>query len=611
MAFRAQQMDMLREQSRRLAKRSAELLEAAAPHSRQVLRAAGRTGPNLGLLEWCLNQIRWPDSELIRHLQHGFPLVGHIPADVEAPPSLVRSSSLSISELKEKGRKSWARQLRRHSETSSDFDADIYCQTLDEVQLGRMTVPVPAVSQEPSVVTRRFGVSQVDSKGVSKVRCIDDFKESMVNDACAVARKIRMGRISDLEFVARTLAAVGEATCPAQIGLQGSLSFASDRDFHLDLARVIFRDFNGAVWSSTQLAMPFGGVASVFSWDRLGAALAALAAILQELLLILSPRYVDDLFWTDFLRAAAEGRLAAMELVTLLGFTLEERKTPMPALCQDILGVRVSLCADGSGLQFAAETRKAKIWSQEITETLSAPQVDFPRFRKLVGRLSFAGWATWGQVSRCHVVGLHRQIRKWSSTLMLRTIVDLHWWSDHINKLSVRLVPFCLATTEPILMYTDACGRGGLGAVCVTSSSKWVSGQVPSGITQRLKRRRTQICIFETLVVICASRIFVSQIRGRRVVFFIDNLSALGALRRGCSSAWDMCALVEMFWEHAVTHGIIPIFRYVPSKLNLADPPSRRRAASLGDQLPWRPRFDSILKASDLAVSRQLGLPPE
>ena len=167
-----------------------------------------------------------------------------------------------------------------------------------------------------------------------------------------------------------------------------------------------------------------------------------------------------------------------MELVTFLGFTLEERKTPTPALCQDILRVRVSLCADGSCLQFAAEPRKAKIWSQEITETFSAPQVDVPRFRKLVGRLSFAAWAIRGQVSRCHVVGLHRQIRKWSSTLMLQTIVDLHWWSAHINKLSVRLVPFCLAATEPILMCTDACGRGGLGAVCVTSSSKWVSGQV-------------------------------------------------------------------------------------------------------------------------------------
>ena len=182
---------------------------------------------------------------------------------MEAPPSLVRSSSLSISELKEKGRKSWARQLRRHSETSSDFDADIYRQTLDEVQLGRMTVPVPAVSQKPCVVTRRFGVSQVDSKGVSKVRCTDDFKESMVNDACTVARKIRMGRISYLEFVARTLAAVGEPLALLKSDFKAAYRSLPIATSHLDLARVIFRDFNGVVWSSTQLAMPFGGVASV------------------------------------------------------------------------------------------------------------------------------------------------------------------------------------------------------------------------------------------------------------------------------------------------------------------------------------------------------------
>ena len=412
-AFRAQQMAMLREQSRKVAKRSQELLETAVPHARDVLQAAGKNGPNLGLLEWCLNKIEWHDTDLITHLQNGFPLVGHIPADAEAPSSQVRSSSLSIHQLTQHGRDAWAQQLRRHSGTSSDLDADIYRQTMDEVRLGRMTVPVEAASQEAGVVTRRFGVSQLDSKGVSKVRCIDDFKESRVNDACSVSRRIRMGRISDLEFVARLLSTTGEPLVLLKSDFKAAYRSLPIQEAHLDLARVLFRDCEGAVLESTQLAMPFGGVASVFAWDRLG---AALAAILQELLLILCPRYVDDLFWADFLIAADGGRLAALELVTLLGFTLEERKTPMPAPCQDILGVRVSLLPDGSGLQFTAEPRKAALWSLEISETLRSPDVDLLRFRKLAGRLSFAAWAIWGQIATCHLAGVHQQVREWSSS---------------------------------------------------------------------------------------------------------------------------------------------------------------------------------------------------
>ena len=93
---------------------------------------------------------------------------------------------------------------------------------------------------------------------------------------------------------------------------------------------------------------------------------------------------------------------------------------------------------------------------------------------------------------------------------------------------------------EPNLIYTDASGKGGLGAVCCSSqATQWVAGQAPKGFCRLLKRRRTQICILETVMVICATRIFASQLSHKSVVFFIDNSSALGALRKGSSSCWD------------------------------------------------------------------------
>ena len=50
------------------------------------------------------------------------------------------------------------------------------------------------------------------------------------------------------------------------------------------------------VWIGTQNAMPFGAVAAVYAWDRMG---AAVTAILRRLFCFPVLRYVDDLFSVD------------------------------------------------------------------------------------------------------------------------------------------------------------------------------------------------------------------------------------------------------------------------------------------------------------------------
>lgn len=588
-------------QSQLLQVRSQTLLEGSDPHARQVLAAASPLGPNLGLLEWCLKQIGWHDLDLIHDLQHGFPLIGHIPADQEAPKSIVRRQVFSQSQLESLGADSWRSQLRRHSRAQSEFDLGIWTQTMDEVSLGRMTNPTLAQAHHPHIVTRRFGVCQSDSKGASKIRCIDDFKESLINDGCCVDRRIRMGRISDLQSVVRSLSAVGEPLYLLKSDFKAAYRSLPVATSHLGLARVILRDPSGQVFVSTQLAMPFGAVASVYAWDRIG---AALAAILQEFLLIPCARYVDDLFWADFVLSASTGRAFALHLVHLLGFTLEESKTPAPSTTQTILGVQIAFKQDRMALEFSPDPRKAELWMTEIETILSnQTSIDLVQFRKLTGRLGFAAWAIWGQASRCHLKGLHQQVRVWSPSLLKQAVLDLHWWRRELQRLAVLVCPLGLSAQEPLLVYTDASGAGGLGAVFVgPSSCCWVSGQVPRGFGHYLKRRRTQICVYETLMVVCALRIFGSHFHGCRVVFFVDNQSALGALRQGTSSSWDLRALVEVFWDRMATLQCQVFFRFVPSKLNLADWPSRRRPAVIGHQIPWRPRFEKIM--NNLAEAR-------
>ena len=599
--FRAQQLSELQSQSRLLADRSKALLASAAPHAQKVLSAASPSGPNLGLLEWCLNEIGWHDDDLILHLQHGFPLIGAIPADAEAPRSEVRSQSFNQQQLESLGSGAWHRQLRRHSESKSDFDDSIWSQTVEEVALGRMSALLPAATQTPGIVTRRFGVSQVDSKGRSKVRCIDDFKESLINDACSVDRRIRMGRIDDLQSVVRTLAMAGEPLHLLKSDFKAAYRSLPISSSHLGLSSIILRDPFGQVFVSTQWAMPFGAVASVYAWDRLG---AALAAILQHFLLIPCARYVDDLFWADFEASASAGRQAALDLISLLGFTLEESKTPAPSQCQNVLGIQITLLQQESAMKFSPDPLKAGLWVSEIQHILNGGgPIDLVHFRTLTGRLGFAAWAIWGASSRCHLSGLHYQVRTWSTALSSQATADLQWWLDQLERMVALVRPITFPHQPPLILYTDASGDGGLGAFLMDGEPLWVSGRAPVNFGKHLKPRRTQICVYETLMVVCAFRIFAQRLQGRRVVIFVDNRSALGALRKGTSSSWDLRVLVELFWQKVAECHCYAFFRYIPSKLNIADWPSREKPAAIGVQIPWRPRFEPILAALTTARS--------
>ena len=100
---------------------------------------------------------------------------------------------------------------------------------------------------------------------------IDDFAESEVNDACEIGRRIRMGRISDISASVRSLSAAGHM----DLVLGKSDFSAAYRGFpvlesNLGLSSVLVRKADGSLHVSAQLAMPFGSVAAVYAWNRVG-----------------------------------------------------------------------------------------------------------------------------------------------------------------------------------------------------------------------------------------------------------------------------------------------------------------------------------------------------
>ena len=67
----------------------------------------------------------------------------------------------------------------------------------------------------------------------------------------------------------------------------------------------------------------------------------------------------------------------------------------------------------------------------------------------------------------------------------------------------------------------------------------------------------------------------VPDLRGRHVVHWIDNTSAIAALIKGYSNAPDSARILHAFAAFSLGLEASSWFEYVPSRANIADQPSR------------------------------------
>ena len=142
---------------------------------------------------------------------------------------------------------------------------------------------------------------------------------------------------------------------------------------------------------------------------------------------------------------------------------------------------------------------------------------------------------------------------------------------------------------EPLILYTNASGHpmNGLGAVLVDGNSTWwTKAACPGHLVGSLADRATQINPMEVCSVILGLWTFEREIRGRRLLVFIDNQAALGAIRKGRSSVPDFNELVFYARLVCADNSVEPFFMWVPSDLNWSDAPSRGFPRSRRDWVP-------------------------
>jgi len=82
---------------------------------------------------------------------------------------------------------------------------------------------------------------------------------------------------------------------------------------------------------------------------------------------------------------------------------------------------------------------------------------------------------------------------------------------------------------------------------------------------------KSQIYFFEALAILAVLETFPDKLRGRRVIFHVDNINAMSMLRRCEAPNPATHEVLRRIWARIETLKICPFFRYVRSLRNVGD----------------------------------------
>jgi len=393
-----------------------------------------------------------------------------------------------------------------------------------------------------------------------------------------------MGRITDLVDVVQMLNKEhpNEELVIFKTDFKSAYRSVPLRPQHYLYADVVYYDTTlQRLVVSKQLAMPFGAVAAVYGWDRVA---DALSHVMMMILSIPVVRYVDDLFGACFALHAEELRDLIVELMAMCGFTLDPEKTPLPAPSQTILGIecrirrttRATWARQHLALVARLDAAKTEVWTDMIKGILLAGRLEQHDAEKLAGRLNFLIFSVAGRPGASRLSRLYTAIYRPKTDVSTGLRSDLLWWLQFLTERTSKSYAINRPRDKVVTLYTDAEGKGGIGGVLFVDNEKPLqfAFKVPTSFNMLFSHRVTYIIQLELLAVTVALKLFSQSLRGAAVRFFIDNRSVLGSLRKGRSKVEDLNSLVLLTIDKTA-HIDLCLFSWIPSKLNVADVPSR------------------------------------
>ena len=550
----------------------------------------------LALFAEMLEFYGYPDKSVVDELVQGASLIGDVAITRMLPvkfnPALLTEESL---------RKQSAMRrplIERDCKSSGDplVDLEVWNQTMEECNKGWLTGPLTA-EEIPldAPVSKRFGLKQKH-----KVRLIDDFSESSVNQAVTVHESPTLHTVdvaaASLVYwfqlcgelqqnTALQVRTFDLSSAYRQVGL-------SEQGRHYAYIRVYNPDTEQ--WAYFQaLVLPFGAVKSVHSFLRLARAIWWLGSVAC---LLMWTSFYDDYIVFSPMELVRSSELTAAALFELLGwdFASEGRKCiPFSDSC-DALGVVFNLQASSTGLATISNTAsRVEEIVAEIVRVTDAGGISLTDAQKLRGRMQFAEAQLYGRTGKRCLKALKDACCRRRTKFTDHEILSLKLFAKMLETGKPRVVTW--DKRGSLVIFTDACYERdardlvcGLGAVLIDESSgckRFFSCALDAEQRSLLGEMSKQQIIFEaeTFCAVLAYLVWSEELNLRNSFLYVDNEGTKFCLMKGNSDNAMVDAICAVFAELEIMIQANCWLARVASFSNIADKPSRGDTKDLVD----------------------------
>ena len=344
------------------------------------------------------------------------------------------------------------------------------------------------------------------------------------------------------------------------------------------------------------LGMPFGLATAVLQFNR---PMELMQSVLRRLLAVPCAHYYDDWVTPSPACMAKSDDKTVRRTHWIIRFLLDADKWFPPDPTNDFTGVRYDFSHAPSGVVTIRikPDRKVKLLTL-VADIVESGSCSSGTASTLRGKLFFASTQAFGRVGRAPLQALvDRQYSR--DTEITDRMLECLSFADHFLRHADASPRTILLSPDPrphLIIWTDASwerGGGMIGAVVydsATSKFTYSSAAIPQWLIDTWEtlnpghqQKIGQAEIFAEIVVYPS--LPAEMIRGRRVLHFVDNTSALYAVYNGYSRAADSSWMVNMFHCMNATIRADIWWEYVASKANIADLPSRNQFDVLVNEL--------------------------
>ncbi len=552
------------------------------------------------------------------YMQEGAPVFGEVPAS-GLYESHYSGPDKSVEQVLQAAK--WSKpsmKAKAKGEANPSVDAEVLERTEAEVKAGKASGPyteeeVDAILGKQWAPARRVGL--VQSSGI---RPIDDFSEYGHNGTSETHEKVDLATVDVCVGILKQYytAVKGDERVSVEMydgevlegPLHPSLKDPEKRRIHgrtVDL-RQAFKQLAPApamaaltvvgIWHPVAAAirfyllraLPFGARNAVFVF---GATARALECILICLFFVVTAQYVDDFPQFEAEDLVGEADDIMCDVLKLLGWEVKMPENVPPKFDQvfTLLGVRMHLGHhhEGAVLVTNKKERAEKICA-DVERMISAGRATPTEIEAMRGSLNFAKAQCFGRCGAASLCFMSEAVRCGPVHLDLMAIEHLRFWPKYFANAKPRTVRY-VDDRPPAVIFTDGAEEGavGVGGILMDAASaghEYFGGIVDDQIVQgwlAAGNKQRVIHQAEVYPALIALGIWAEQLRGRRVIFFVDNDAAKECLIKGTTRSKASAKLVADFWCRAAEYELYIWVERVASAANPADAPSRRACPEL------------------------------